>query len=75
VVCGFEAELVVPVEGCSTDGEGGVAYGEPCVGEGVGLGKLEGVEVGGDGVVGGVFKIWGRKLVCCFLGDRNWEYY
>lgn len=53
--CGFEAELVVPVEGCGADGESTVAQRQARVGEGVGLGEVEGVEVGGDGVVGGVF--------------------
>jgi hypothetical protein len=56
--CGFEAELVVPVESCSTDCEGGVSKCEAGVGEGMGLGEVEGVQVGGNGVVGGVLKIW-----------------
>ncbi len=53
--CGFEAELVVPVEGCGGDCEGGVAESQARVGEDVRLGEVEGVEVGGDGVVGSVF--------------------
>lgn len=53
--CGVEAEGVVPVEAGGAEEEGGVAEGEADVGEGVGLGEVQGVQVGGDGVVGGVF--------------------
>jgi len=31
----------------------------------VGLDEGEGVEVGGDGVVGGVFEVWEGELVLC----------
>lgn len=55
---GVEAELVVPVEGRGADGEGRVAQREARVREGVRLLELEGVEVGRDGIVGGVFEIW-----------------
>lgn len=53
--CGLEAQLVVPPEGQGADSEGGVPECQARVGEGVGLGEFEGVEVCGYGVVGGVF--------------------
>lgn len=64
----LEAQGVVPVEAGGAEGEGGVAEGEADVGEGVGLGEVEGVEVVGDGVVGGVFQVWGWVLVRRFAG-------
>lgn len=54
----LEAELVVPEEACGRDGEGAVAYCEAGVGQVVGLGEFEGVEVVWDSIVGGVLQIW-----------------
>jgi hypothetical protein len=55
MLCALEAELVVPVKGRGADDEGGVANRQASVREGVRLCEFEGVEVRGDGVVGGVF--------------------
>jgi len=55
---GLEAQRVVPVEAGGAEGEGGVAEGEAHVAEGVGLREVEGVEVVGDCVVGGVLQVW-----------------
>lgn len=55
--CGREAKSVVPVETGCADGEGGITDCETRVGESVGLDKAEGVQVGGNYVVGGVFEI------------------
>ena len=53
--CRLETQLVVPVKGGCADGKGGIPECEARVGENVGLLEGEGVEVGGDGVVGGIF--------------------
>lgn len=55
----LEAELVVPGETGGGDKEGGIAQGQAHVSQGVGLLELEGVQVIGDGIIGGVLE------VCC----------
>lgn len=55
VLGGLEAELVVPGEAGGGDGEGRVPQGQPRVDQPVVLLEAQGVEVVGDGVVGGVF--------------------
>ena len=58
VLCRLEAELVVEVERCCCDEDGGVAEGEADIGVVVGLVEVEGCEVVCEGVVGGVFEVW-----------------
>jgi hypothetical protein len=58
---GVKAELVVPEEGEGGEEEGRVADRETGVEQAVGLDEAEGVEVVGQGVVGGVFEVWKER--------------
>lgn len=52
--------LVVEVKCDGGDDDGAVAEGEADVSQEVRLFEFEGGEVVGEGVVGGVFKVWGE---------------
>ena len=56
------SELVISVEGCACNQDGGVAECESDVGEKMRLLEFERCEVIGEGVVGGVFEFYGRGL-------------